>query len=163
MAGRMSLRDCFTKAYDTNVAGTNVFTYTFIPLLLKSSDPRLLFVAGLSQINQAAESYFPTPPQPAGWPKEKNYFETIGYRCSKTAMNMLMLDWNHKLKADGVKVWGVGPGMLATNLGGLGKEFAIKMGCKPASLGGTLIRTIVEGERDMDVGKIANRDGISQW
>lgn len=30
---------------------------------------------------------------------------------------MLMLDWNHKLKADGVKVWGVGPGFLATGLG----------------------------------------------
>lgn len=27
---------------------------------------------------------------------------------------MLMLDWNHKLKADGVKVWALGPGMLAT-------------------------------------------------
>jgi NAD(P)-dependent dehydrogenase (short-subunit alcohol dehydrogenase family) len=163
MAGRMSLRDCYNKAYDVNVSGTNVFTYTFIPLLLKSSEPRLLFVAGLSQINQAAENFFPTPAQPAGWPKPKAYFETIGYRCSKTALNMLMLDWNHKLKADGVKVWGVGPGMLATNLGGLGKEFAEKMGCKHASLGGTLIRSIVEGERDADVGKIANRDGISQW
>jgi hypothetical protein len=76
---------------------------------------------------------------------------------------MLMLDWNHKLKADGVKVWGVGPGMLATNLGGMSKEMAEKMGCQPASLGGTLIRSIVEGERDADIGKIANRNGISQW
>lgn len=163
MAGRMSLRDCYNKAYDVNVAGTNVFTYTFMPLLLKSSEPRLLFVAGLSQINQAAENFFPTPPQPAGWPKPKAYFETIGYRCSKTALNMLMLDWNHKLKADGVKVLGIGPGMLATNLGGMTKEMAEKMGCQPASLGGTLIRSIVEGERDADVGKIANRNGISQW
>ncbi|TVY87495.1 Short-chain dehydrogenase/reductase, partial [Lachnellula willkommii] len=99
-----------------NNAGTNVMSWTFMPLLLKSPDPRLLFIAGLSQITLAAEKYFPTPPQPAGWPKTID-FETIGYRCSKTALNMLMLDWNHKLKEDGVKVFGVGPGFLATNLG----------------------------------------------
>lgn len=81
--GKVSLRDSFTKAYDVNVAGTNVLTWTFMPLLLKSTDPRLIFVAGLSQITQAAESYFPTPPQPAGWPKKID-FETIGYRCKHT-------------------------------------------------------------------------------
>ncbi|KAE8348965.1 hypothetical protein BDV28DRAFT_142289 [Aspergillus coremiiformis] len=43
----------------------------------------------------------------------------IDVRSSKTALNMLMLDWNHKLKADGVKVWGVGPGFLAMGLGGI--------------------------------------------
>jgi NAD(P)-dependent dehydrogenase (short-subunit alcohol dehydrogenase family) len=48
------------------VAGTNVMTWTFMTLLLKSVEPRLIFVAGLSNINQAAVKYFPTPPQPAG-------------------------------------------------------------------------------------------------
>ena len=32
-------------------------------------------------------------------------FENIGYRCSKTALSVLMFDWSHKLKEDGVKVW----------------------------------------------------------
>ncbi len=133
-----------------------------MPLLLKSSDPRLIFVAGLSQITLAAsQPYFPTPPQPAGWPKNIE-FETIGYRCSKTALNMLMLDWNHKLKEDGVKVWGVGPGFLATNLGGV-PEKAKEMGAGHPSIGGKLIRTVVEGERDADVGKLVNKDGISPW
>ena len=132
-----------------------------MPLLLKSSDPRLIFVAGLSGINQAGEKYWPTPPQPAGWPK-KIGFETIGYRCSKTALNMLMLDWNHKLKEDGVKVWCVGPGMLATDLGNM-REKAIEMGCKHPSIGGHLLRTVVEGERDADVGKIVGKDGIINW
>lgn len=59
-------------------AGTNVATYNFIPLLLKSSDPRLIFVGGLAAINQASEEYFPTPPQPQGWPKPPVGFETIG-------------------------------------------------------------------------------------
>ncbi|KDR73868.1 hypothetical protein GALMADRAFT_269439 [Galerina marginata CBS 339.88] len=148
ISGRISLRDCFTKAYDVNVAGTQVLTWTFMPVLLKSADPRLIFVTGLSQINQASEAYFPTPPQPAGWPKHID-FETIGYRCSKTALNMLMLDWNHKLKEDGVKVWCVGPGFLATKLGNV--------------IGGKWLRSVVEGERDADVGRIVNKDGIARF
>lgn len=135
--------------------------YTFIPLLLKSSDPRLIFVAGLSNINKAGEKYFPTPPQPAGWPKQID-FETIGYRCSKVALNMLMLDWNHKLKEDGVKVFAVGPGFLATNLGGV-PEMAIEMGAGHPRAGGDILRRVVEAERDADVGRIVVKDGISQW
>ena len=161
IAGRVSLRDCFNKAYDVNVAGAQVVTYSFVPLLLKSADPRLVFVSGLSNLTLASQSYFPTPPQPAGWPKQID-FETIGYRCSKTALNMLMLDWNHKLKADGVKVWGVGPGMLETDLGGM-REKLKAMELAPASRGGTFIRDVVEGTRDADVGKLVKRDGIIEW
>lgn len=144
-----------------NVAGTQVLTWMFMPLLLKSRDPRLIFVAGLASITKASESYFPTPPQPAGWPKKID-FETIGYRCSKIALNMLMVDWNHKLKEDGVKVWSVGPGFLATDLGNV-REKAEAMGAGHASIGGTLLRSVVEGDRDADVGKIVVKDGISQW
>ena len=155
-AGKMSLRDCFNKAYDVNVTGANVTTDTFMPLLLKSADPRLIFVAGLSQITVASQEYFPTPPLPAGWPKRVD-FETISYRSSKTALNMVMLDWNHKMKEDGVKVWGVGPGFLATNLGG-SKEKIAAMGGGHPNVGGRMIRAVVEGERDGDVGKIVGRD-----
>jgi hypothetical protein len=75
---------------------------------------------------------------------------------------MLMLDWNHKLKEDGVKVWSVGPGFLATDLGGI-REKAVEMGAGPASAGGDILRRVVEGERDEDVGKIVVKDGVSQW
>jgi NAD(P)-dependent dehydrogenase (short-subunit alcohol dehydrogenase family) len=159
--GKVGLRECFMKAYDVNVAGTNLVTHAFMPLLLKSSDPRLLFITGLANATAAQRSYFPTPPQPAGWPKKID-FETIGYRCSKMALNMLMLDWNHKLKADGVKVWSVGPGMLETDLGGA-RDLAKKFGAKPASVGGEFIRTVVEGARDADIGKIVVKDGVSEF
>lgn len=56
-------------------------------------------------------------------------------------------------------MWSVGPGMLETDLGGI-RELAKKMGTQPASIGGQLLRTVVEGERDADVGKIVGRDGI---
>ena len=160
---KVSLRECFNNAYDVNVAGTHVLTHTFMPLLLKSSDPRLIFVSGLSNINKASEKYFPTPPLPAGWPKSL-HFETIGYRCSKVALNMLMLDWNHKLKEDGVKVWAVAPGLLATNLGGKGPEWVRReMGGQPASIGANVVKSLVEGERDADVGKFVNKDGTQPW
>ncbi|KAK6821908.1 cytochrome P450 [Apiospora arundinis] len=156
--GKMSLRDCFTKAYDVNVTGTHIVTCTLMPLLLKSSDPRLIFVAGLSQVTQAAEKYFPTPAQPAGWPKKVD-FETIGYRCSKTALTMLMLDWNHKLQADGVKVWSVGPGFLRTGLGNMEDSPIAKLAGHP-SIGANVIKSVAEGERDVDVGKIVGKDGL---
>ncbi|VUC23491.1 unnamed protein product [Clonostachys rosea] len=160
--GKMSLRDCFNQAYDVNVSGANVMTWEFVPLLLKSSTPRILFVAGLSQMTAAAESYFPTPPQPAGWPKNIS-FETIGYRCSKTAMSMLMLDWHHKLKEDGVKVFSVSPGTCATNLGGLGEEVMAAIGGVHPREGGERLLAVAEGNRDADAGKILDKTGFLPW
>lgn len=148
-------------AYDVNVAGTTVLTHIFMPLLLASASPRLIFIAGLSQMTAAAENFFPTPPQPAGWPK-KIEFETIGYRCSKTALSMLMLDWNHKLKEDGVKVCSVAPGFLATNLGG-DPEFVKSLGAGHPSEGGEIIVKVAEGKRDADMGKIIAKEGLIPW
>lgn len=78
---------------------------------------------------------------------------------------MLMLDWNHKLKADGVKVWGVGPGFLLTNLGNVPelREMAMAMGAGHASQGGEILRSVVEGERDADAGKLINKNGLSRF
>lgn len=75
---------------------------------------------------------------------------------------MLMLDWNHKLKEDGVKVWGVGPGFLATGLGNM-PEKAREMGAGHPRIGGEMLRSVVEGERDADVGKLVNKNGIGQF
>lgn len=43
-SGRSSIRDAFNKSWDTNVSGTHVLTTLSVPLLLKSKDPRLLFI-----------------------------------------------------------------------------------------------------------------------
>lgn len=75
---------------------------------------------------------------------------------------MLMLDWSHKLAADGVKVWGVGPGFLLTDLGGK-RELAEKMGAAHPSAGGRLLRSVVEGERDADTGKLVQKGGFMSW
>jgi len=91
-----------------------------VPLLLRSADPRLLLVSGLGTFASATKKGYPLPATlgRGTWPKSEVTFETLGYRCSKMAMNMLMLDYRWKLEGDGVKVWAVLPGFLETDLGG---------------------------------------------
>ena len=63
---------------------------------------------------------------------------------------MLMLDWNPKLKADGVKVWSVSPGFLITGLGegAVSDEVLASMGAMHPREGGKFLRQVVEGERE---------------
>ncbi|EFQ27220.1 short chain dehydrogenase [Colletotrichum graminicola M1.001] len=96
----------------------------------------------------------------AGWPKP--FTGQAGYRSSKTALNMVMLNWHWLLKADGVKVWCISPGFLATGLGGNPEQLK-EMGAGEPRQGGFLIKQAVEGERDADVGKVVNKDGIQSW
>ena len=51
------------------------------------------------------------------------------YRSAKTGLNMLMREWYRLLKNDGVKVWAISPGFLATGLGGIGAETLKKVSC----------------------------------
>ena len=76
---------------------------------------------------------------------------------------MLMLSWVNMLHVDGVKVFGVSPGFLATGLGGMGPDFLKKMGANDASIGGEFIRDVVEGKRDNDAGKAIDRNGVQPW
>ncbi|KAJ9145505.1 NAD(P)-binding protein [Pleurostoma richardsiae] len=161
-ADGMSMRDSWNKTYDVNVSGTQIMTHVFTPLLLKSSDPRLLFVtSGLSNVELFSNTYYPGPAPPAGWPKTLD-FSTDAYRTSKVALNMMMLIWHWKLKEDGVKVWSISPGFLATSLGG-DKAFNEARGGGHPSLGGIFIKKVVEGERDADVGKVVNAAGIQPF
>ncbi|KAI3392058.1 hypothetical protein diail_6287 [Diaporthe ilicicola] len=158
--GKMSIREAFNASWDTNVSGTQVLTTLAVPLLLKSSDPRLMFVTSgtsslaetepanwgglkhiLGRINSSPEK---------GWPKTKELNPITSYRSTKTGLNMLMREWTRILKEDGVKVWAISPGFLATGLGGVGKEQLLKMGALDPSVGGQFIRDVVEGKRDHD-------------
>lgn len=162
-AHRMTAREAWNKAYDINVAGTQVMTTTFIPLLLKSSAPRLLFVtSGLSTLQGATNPNSPryTVP-PAGWPKPAA-MSFISYRSSKTALNMMMIEWDRILRNDSVKVWCISPGLLATGLGG-NPEAMRQMGAEDPVVGGNFIRDVLEGKRDSDTGRVISRQGIQPW
>lgn len=126
--GKLSLREGWNKAYNINVTGTYIMTSTFVPLLLKSSSPRLLFItSGTSSLietekfdNPALARINASPA--AGWPKDAGLNPIISYRSSKTGMNMMVRDWVRVLKEDGVKVFCISPGFLATGLNNVGVE-----------------------------------------
>jgi NAD(P)-dependent dehydrogenase (short-subunit alcohol dehydrogenase family) len=160
--GKLTEREAWNKSWDVNVSGTQVMTTTFIPLLLEASDPRLLFItsgtstlAGTENQDLAVNKY-----PPKGWPKTG--FGVPAYRSAKTGMNMLMREWHKTLHEDGVKVFAISPGFLATGLGG-NPEMIKKMGAGNPEIAGPFIRAVIEGERDGDAGKAITKDGIQPW
>ncbi|KAJ3962964.1 hypothetical protein N0V92_000251 [Colletotrichum tropicale] len=139
-AGKMSLREGFNASWNINVTGTHILTTHAAPLLLKSSDPRLIFVtSGTSSFTESSLVHVPNPKlqllnaSPAkGWPKNDPEAMSL-YRSVKTGLNMLMREWHRTLRNDGVKVWCVCPGYLATGIGGRGAEEMKKVKCFPSS------------------------------
>lgn len=160
--GNMSMREMWNKSWNVNTAGTHILTHTFVPLLLKSSDPRLIFItSGTSTLAESETSTIPVNQSPAkGWPKQS--YGVIAYRSSKTGMNMMMREWARILKEDGVKIWCVSPGYLATGLG-TSQETNKKMGAIDPTIGANFIRDVVQGARDEDVGKAIRRDDVQPW
>jgi NAD(P)-dependent dehydrogenase (short-subunit alcohol dehydrogenase family) len=127
--GELSIREAWNKSWDTNVAGTQVLTSEAIPLLLKSEQPpRLIFItsgtsalAFTERFDHPALQRINASPAP-GWPKPKEINPIESYRSAKTGLNMMMRQWHRILLNDGVMVWAISPGFLATNLGNIGVE-----------------------------------------
>ncbi|KAI9933591.1 hypothetical protein ASPWEDRAFT_138298 [Aspergillus wentii DTO 134E9] len=159
---QLGVREMWNRTWNVNTTGTQILTSTFAPLLLESSDPRLLFItSGTSTLAGTEDSAIPiNKVPPKGWPKTG--LSLPAYRSAKTGLNMLMREWHRWLKEDGVKVFAISPGFLATGLGG-GPEVAKKMGALDPSVAGPFIRSVVEGQRDADVGKVLSRDGVQAW
>ncbi|OCF39799.1 hypothetical protein I317_06408 [Kwoniella heveanensis CBS 569] len=148
----LSTRQIFDRTYSTNVTGTHILTTTFVPLLLRSADPRLLFLtSGTASFDLSLDPNFILNKSPlAGWPKPPQR-EMWAYKSSKVALNMIMRDWHRLLKNDGVKVWCVNPEFVVTGLGGE-SETLRQMGAGDPSVSGLTVRSIVEGERDDETG-----------
>ncbi|KAI1818657.1 hypothetical protein GGS20DRAFT_197776 [Poronia punctata] len=168
--GNMSIREAFNAAWDVNVTGTHVLTTLAAPLLIKSKNARLIFLASGTSCLTETEDYAShtgallNKPFPAGWPKDTSGgMVTTAYRSSKTGLNMLMREWRRTLYNDGVKVWCISPGFLATGLAGVGADRLKQMGAGDPALGGTFIKDVVEGKRDQDEGKVIRRDMIQPW
>jgi len=149
--GKMSVREGWNASWNVNVAGTHIVTSTFIPLLIKSSTPRLIFVtSGTASLEETKLEHLPVNKSPpAGWPKPETR-SIMSYRSTKVGLNMMMKEWARILKNDGVKVFAVAPGFLATGLGG---EDLKALGAVHPSVGGASLRKVIEGERDEDAGK----------
>jgi hypothetical protein len=70
-------------------------------------------------------------------------------------------EWHRNLKADGVKVWCISPGYLATGLGA-GSEANKNLGAGDPAVAGMFVKDVLEGKRDEDVGKVILKDNVVQ-
>lgn len=161
--GSMTVREAWNKAWNVNTSGTHIMTSTFVPLLLTSSSPRLIFItSGTSPLSETMiESARINKAPPKGWPKPSEW-GIISYRASKTGMNMMMRDWCRVLREDGVKVFAVSPGFLATGLGD-DTELLKKLGALDPAIGGNFVKDVVQGKRDADAGKAIRKDSVQPW
>lgn len=75
----------------------------------------------------------------------------------------MMREWTRELKNDGVKVFAISPGFLATGLAGVGAEKLKSLGALDPSEGGKFIRDVVEGKRDADTGKIIRVNSLQPY
>ena len=71
-------------------------------------------------------------------------------------------EWYRYLKEDGVKVWCIAPGFIATGLGG-SPEAMRAMGAGDPAIGGQFVKEVVEGSWDEHVGKVVSKGGIQPW
>jgi NAD(P)-dependent dehydrogenase (short-subunit alcohol dehydrogenase family) len=158
----MTIRDVWNQSWNVNVTGTYILTTSLAPLLCRSAQPRLLFItSGTSTLTEHDNLALAINKSPAkGWPKQE--FAISAYRSAKTGMNMMFLEWVRILKENGVKVFSISPSILATGLGG-NPELMRKMGALDPNVGAELIRDVIEGHRDGDVGKVVRRDNVQPW
>ncbi|KAM5357008.1 hypothetical protein ACJZ2D_016711 [Fusarium nematophilum] len=162
LLGQMTLRELWNKSWNVNTTGTHILTHTLVPLLLKSVDPKLLFItSGTSTLAEHYDAVIGINQSPLkGWPKKVP--SLTAYRSCKTGMNMAMREWARLLKEDGVKVWAISPGFLATGLGG-DLERNKKLGAIDPTIGANFVRGVVEGARDNDAGKVIRLNDIQPW
>ena len=84
------------------------------------------------------------------------------YSSSKAALNMLMVGYHKDLKEQGIRVFGVSLGFLATDFAGPA-DVMRQMGAIEASRGAEVVVDVVVGKRDGSVGQIVSDEGVLPW
>lgn len=146
----LSTREQFQHILDTNVAGVQIVTDAFIPLLEKSTKTkRIVFISsGLGSVSMLAD------------PKLGSSFRKVNathYTTSKAALNQLALHYVVRYEDD--KSWKLNiccPGFCATNLNAYSGTNTAESGainaCRLATLG-----------PDGESGTYTNKEGTIPW
>ncbi|KAM0279751.1 hypothetical protein ACHAQH_004442 [Verticillium albo-atrum] len=102
------IRELYNQSFGPNVIGTACITEAVLPLLLKASIPRIVFVS--SRMGSLTES-----------PNENTMYYSTDYKvynASKAAVNFLAIEYARILKHVGGKSNAVCPGLVSTKLTG---------------------------------------------
>ena len=102
--------DKLRQLYDVNFFGPVAVIQAFLPLLRKSAAGRIVNVS--SNLGSFALSTDTASPVRA--------INTLGYRSSKAALNMATVQLAYELRDTPIKVNAANPGLIATDLTGLG-------------------------------------------
>ena len=151
-----NLKTRLQECLDINVIGPALVSAAFRPLLLKSQSPYSIYVS--SVVGSLSLSSDPTAPSYSGPPRGE------AYRASKSAVNMIMLqDWVES-KSTALKVFGLCPGFVRSGLGGQGEEGQKRNEIAgDPELSGRTILSVIQGQRDADVGRVVHTEGVYPW
>lgn len=148
------LKTQLETTFNTNVIRAALVSQALKSQLLKSKRAYLLHVGStLGSLNMSED------------PNSFDYqLLATAYRMSRAAVNMLAIQDSKELGNQGIKVFAVCPGLVKSNLRGEGEEERSAGGAAgdPAVSGQTIL-SIIEGKRDVDVGKFVHKDGIRPW
>jgi NAD(P)-dependent dehydrogenase (short-subunit alcohol dehydrogenase family) len=123
------------EAYEVNVLGPLQITRTFLPLLKKAKNPRVVhFTSGLASLAGKGEGGF------------------YAYGVSKTALNMLSRTMSFDLKKDNITSVVLDPGWVQTDMGGPNAPL------KPLEAATPIVKTVKELTMDKS-GQFIYNDG----
>lgn len=151
-ATEADLKTRLRKCLETNVVGVAVIADQFRPLLLKSSNPYSIFIGSLVGTMAITES--------------RAFIMTHddAYSTSKAALNMFMVLEHRDYGWKGLKVFGVCPGFVVSNIRGTSEEERNPGGqAGDPMVSGQTILSVIQGKRDAEVGKLIHKDGVYDW
>lgn len=139
--------DTVSDVFATNVVGVVAVTEAMLPLLRRSSAPRIVnlstFVGSLAAMSDPES---PIAALPA----------SVAYVPSKTALNALTVQYARALRSDGVLVNAADPGYCATDLNG-------HTGYQPAAQGAAIAVRLASLGTDGPTGGFFNDEGPAPW
>ena len=138
--------EALRHTFDTNFFGAIAVTQAFLPLLRKSSNPRIVNVSsGLGSLAQHSDP---------NWPYAR--FNALSYCSSKTALNAFSVLLAKELRGTGIKVNVADPGYTATDLNN-------NSGHQTVAEGSEAIVTLATLGADGPTGTYIDREGVVPW
>lgn len=140
-----TMRTAMSESLETNVVSTAQVTESFLPLLLKSSDPRIFFMS--SALGSVQETLNPS--------FSFYGYENPGYKVAKAGINMLTVHYAVKLRGQNVKVNACCPVAVSTHMNNYRKGLgSVDEGTINA------VRLVTEG---VETGTFTNKEGNIPW
>lgn len=139
----------YKKVFQTNVFGTIETTQQFLPLLKKSTSPRIVNVS--SEVGSLAGNSDPN------WPKYdsvKPFFAVYG--ASKSTVNAFTIALAYELRGTKFKINSVNPGHTATEFNNYKGVKTVEEGAKP------IVRYATLSDEGAS-GKFFNEEGEVRW